>query len=169
MRGRNYSRQKSQPYVRLKYIKGKPMPKIAKFVMGNTKGKFQCKVLLISNENIQVRHNALEAVRVATNKVMQDNIGTENYILWIKPYPHIVLRENKMIATAGADRLQEGMRRSFGKSVSRAARIKKGLPVIEIQTNKEYLDIAKKALKVGESKIPIKCTVEVRELADSIN
>ena len=62
------------------------------------------------------------------------------------------------------DRLPEGMRRSFGKSVSRAARIKKGLTVIEIQTNKEYIDIAKKALKVGESNISVNCKIEIRDI-----
>ena len=164
MRGRNYSRQKSQPYVRLKYIKGKPMPKIAKFVMGNTKGKFQCKVLLISNENIQVRHNALEAVRVATNKVMQDNIGTENYALWIKPYPHIVLRENKMIFGAHADRLQDGMRNSFGKAIGTAARVNSNQPIIFVAVNKTGIEIAKKALKRGGAKLPTPCNIDVKKI-----
>ncbi|MGC8850396.1 MAG: 50S ribosomal protein L16 [Candidatus Bathyarchaeia archaeon] len=164
MRGRNYRLPKGQPYVRVEYIAGPPMPKITKFVMGNPKGKFQYRLKLTSPEPVQIRHNALEAARIAINKVLNDEIGSENYLLWIKPYPHVVLRENKMIATAGADRLQEGMRRAFGKPISRAARIKEGDPIIEVYTNREYLEIAKKALKIGGSKLPIPIKIEVQEL-----
>ncbi len=72
-----------------------------------------------------------------------------------------------MIATAGADRLQEGMRRSFGKSVSRAARVKRGDSVLEICTNKEYLNIAKEALKIGGSKLPfVYYIIDVQEILE---
>lgn len=164
MRGKNYRLPKGQPYVRVEYIGGPPMPKITKFVMGNPRGSFQYKLRLISSEPVQIRHNALEAARIAVNKILNEEIGSENYLLWIKPYPHVILRENKMIATAGADRLQEGMRRAFGKPISRAARVYQGESIIEIYTNKEFIDIAKKALKIGGSKLPIPNKIEIQEL-----
>ena len=121
MRGRNYRQPKGQPYTRLKYIHGTPPPKISKFMMGDLKGKFEYRISLIAQAPVQIRHNALEAARVSANKVLFDSLGETGYKIHLKVYPHVILRENRMIATAGADRLQEGMRRSFGKPTGRAA------------------------------------------------
>ena len=71
------------------------------------------------------------------------------------------LRENKMIAAAGADRLQEGMRRAFGKAVSLAARVKRGQCIMEMQVKKEHLEAAKKALKSACVKLPGTPTIRV--------
>ena len=62
----------------------------------------------------------LEAARVAANKKLTP-IGETAYFLRVKVYPHVILRENRMIATAGADRLQEGMRKAWGKPMGLAA------------------------------------------------
>lgn len=99
----------------MKYIHGAPVCKVQKFTMGDYKATYQYKVSLIAESRVQVRHNALEAARVSANKVMSDKLGETGYLLKVVTYPHVILRENRMIATAGADRLQEGMRRSFGK------------------------------------------------------
>ncbi len=111
--------------------------------MGDTKSSFDYKVSLVVQAPIQIRHNALEAARVAANKVLFDTLGETGYIVRLRPYPHIVLRENRMIATAGADRLQEGMRRAFGKPTSRAARIRAGQPILDLYVNQSYVDLAK--------------------------
>ncbi|MEM2357110.1 MAG: 50S ribosomal protein L16, partial [Candidatus Bathyarchaeia archaeon] len=132
MRGKNYRRPVGQPYARAEYIHGAPPPKISKFVMGDTKGNFEYKVSLKVKNDVQIRHNALEAARVAVNKSLIKDLGESGYMIKVKVYPHIVLRENKMIATAGADRLQEGMRRAFGKPIGRAARVKADEAVIEV-------------------------------------
>ena len=39
-------------------------------------------------------------------------------------YPHQILRENKQATGAGADRVSQGMRLSFGKNVGTAAEFK---------------------------------------------
>src|SRR5438093_8931746 len=83
--------------------------------MGDLSTHFARRVHLVSRENVQIRHNALESARVSANKVLFDKYGETGYRLQLCVYLHIILRENKMIATAGADRLQEGMRRAFGK------------------------------------------------------
>ena len=115
MRGRNYRTTRGQAYTRGKYIHGSPPSKISKFMMGDTKSHFEYRFSLVAQSPTQIRHNALEAARVAANKVLFDSLGETGYKIHLRVYPHIVLRENRMIATAGADRLQEGMRRSFGK------------------------------------------------------
>jgi len=168
MRGRNYRQPKGQPYTRNKYIHGTPPPKISKFMMGDLKSKFEFKVSLVAQGPVQIRHNALEAARVAANKVLFDALGETGYKIHLKVYPHIILRENRMIATAGADRLQEGMRRSFGKPSGRAARIKTGQSILDIYVNSNAVDTAKQALHVGTTKLPVACVITQEALAAPI-
>lgn len=166
MKAKNYRKPKGQPYVRKEYIKRNPPPKITKFTMGNTKAKFQYQATLIAQEAAQIRHNALEAARIATNRHLQQKIGKENYLLRIIPYPHHILRENKMIFGAHADRLQDGMKRAFGKPIGTAARIKPNQPIITIQTNEPHLNAAKEALKRGKAKLPIPCRIIIEKTPD---
>jgi large subunit ribosomal protein L10e len=129
--------------------------------MGDTKASYEYRVSLISEAPIQIRHNALEAARVAANKVLLDKLGETGYVVRLRPYPHIILRENRMIATAGADRLQEGMRRAFGKPSGRAARIRSGQPILDLYVNQSHVDLAKEALKVSSSKLAASCRIAV--------
>ena len=110
---------------------------------------------------------ALEALRISVNKRLADKLGEANYCLRIKVYPHVVLRENKMMAFAGADRLQEGMRRAFGKPVGLAARVVPGKPIAEVEVKAEGVEAAKEALKVGASKLPTPCAVEVSPIGQA--
>lgn len=152
------------PYVRREYIAGNPQSKIAKFT-GGSKGDYDFKVELIGNEKVQVRHNALEAARLAANKVMTE-IGETGWYSLLRVYPHVILRENKMIATAGADRLQEGMRRAFGKAVGLAARVKPGQPILELQVKAADLELAKRAMLTASSKLPMTTTINVIPLKE---
>ncbi len=56
-------------------------------------------------------------------KYLSKYVGDPNFYLKINVYPFHVIRENKMLAMAGADRLQQGMRLAFGVPSGRAARI----------------------------------------------
>ena len=167
MKGRNYRTPRGQPYTRVEYIHGQPASKISKFVMGETKGAFEHKVTLISQAHVQVRHNALEAARIAANKILTDKLGEIGYVLHVRVYPHIVLRENKMIATAGADRLQEGMRRAFGKPTSRAARVKSDQELIDIYVNESNLKLAQEALAECSKKLPMACRVVAERIREA--
>lgn len=129
--------------------------------MGNTRASYEYKVSLVAQAAIQIRHNALEAARVAANKALLDKMGETGYVVHLKPYPHVVLRENRMIATAGADRLQEGMRRSFGKPSGRAARIRGGQSILDIYVNQPHVDLAREALRISSSKLAASCRVVV--------
>ena len=107
-------------YTSKYYAPGAPNSKVARFTTGKASPDYNYCINLVSKGRVQIRHNALEAARVAANKKLV-SLGEEGYLLTVKTYPHEILRENKMIATAGADRLQEGMRKAFGKPIGLAA------------------------------------------------
>lgn len=153
MRAQNYREVKGQPYTRKEFVKGFPPPKITKFVMGDTKSDFKYEVKLIAENKVQIRHKALEAARVAANRYLTKRIPQE-YCLRVLPYPHVILRENKMIFGAHADRLQDGMKRSFGKPTGTAARVEPGQTVIRAEVPEKGVKIAKEALKQGGYKLP---------------
>lgn len=151
---RPYTRQ-SKKKPRRSYIKGVPASKITKFELGNKKKKFLSKIALVSKKDAQIRSNALEAARIAANKILSEEIGTENYLFKILIVPYHVLRENPIATGAGADRYQTGMGKAYGKPIGTAARVKKNQKIIAVFTNKEKIDIARKALKVASSKLPV--------------
>jgi large subunit ribosomal protein L10e len=160
MHGANYRIGNGQPYTRKKYIKGKPQIKIAKF-SGGQRADYDYCVQLCSSEKVQIRHMAIESARLSANKAIETVTGETGYFSTLRIYPHILLRENKMIATAGADRLQEGMRGAFGKAVSLAARVNRGQCIMEVHVKKEHLEVAKKALHGASVKLPMTPSIKV--------
>jgi large subunit ribosomal protein L10e len=163
MHARNYRPVKGQAYTRKKFAKGFPPPKINKFTMGDTKGNFEIEAKLVALKKAQIRHSALEAARVATNRILMDKL-IKDYLLQIHPYPHIILRENKMIFGAHADRLQQGMRRSFGKAIGTAARVKADQTIITVKVKANAVETAKESLKRGSAKLPIPCKITVEKI-----
>lgn len=166
MKGVNYREPRGMPYVRREYISGKPQIKIARFSSGQSKENYyDYKLELLATERIQIRHNALESARLAANKTMA-RAGDTSFFSSLKVYPHVLLRENKMIATAGADRLQEGMRRAFGKATGLAARIQPNQVIYEAYVTSSNLALAKEAFKVASSKLGCPIIVRVTHLKD---
>jgi large subunit ribosomal protein L10e len=165
LKGRNYRSPRGQSYTRMKYIHGSPNPKVSKFNMGDLSTHFPRHIHLVSMEAVQIRHNALESGRVAANKVLFDKYGETGYRLELCVYPHIILRENKMIATAGADRLQEGMRRAFGKPTGRAARVHNGQSIYIVYVPVDGVDVARKALTTAGTKMPMRTRITVEKVA----
>ena len=163
MHGECYRKGNGQPYTRKEYIKGKPQIKISKF-QGGELADYDYSVQLLLNEKMQITHMAIESTRLAANKTLEKTTGETGYFSKLRIYPHVLLRENKMIAAAGADRLQEGMRRAFGKAVSLAARVKRGQCIMELQVKKEHLEAAKKALKSACVKLPGTPSIKVVSL-----
>jgi len=155
------------PYTRKEYIKGVPAPKITKFTMGNPNGDFDTVFKLVVKEGGQIRHNALEAARNAAHKVLADALTEQGFDLRITKYPHHVIRENKMMAFAGADRLQDGMRLSFGKPAGLAVRVNSGDYVLLIRANQSAAEIVKKALRLAGKKLPLSTTVQ-QEKAEKV-
>jgi large subunit ribosomal protein L10e len=150
-------------YTSKYYAPGAPNSKVARFTTGKASPDYNYCINLVSKGRVQIRHNALEAARVAANKKLV-SLGEEGYLLTVKTYPHEILRENKMIATAGADRLQEGMRKAFGKPIGVAARVDIGTTVLELHVKAADLQLGKTALHAAEAKLPMLTDIRVEEV-----
>ena len=59
---------------------------------------------MISNEWEQLSSEALEAARICANKYMAKHCGKDQFHMRIRVHPFHVLRINKMLSCAGADR-----------------------------------------------------------------
>ena len=162
MHGKNYREQKGMFYSK-KFAPGAPNPKVARFTTGKFRDDYDYMFKLVSDGRVQIRHNALEAARVAASKKVT-LVGEENFYLRVVTYPHLVLRENKMIATAGADRLQEGMRKAFGKPIGLAARVGIGNVVLELSVKAENFEKGKEAMWAAATKLPMKTHTEIVKL-----
>lgn len=150
-------------YTRNKYIPGAPPSKIRKFIMGDVSAEFEFKVSMKALETGKISHNALEATRVAANKVLMENLGAKGYRLQIRVFPHLITRSHKFMAFAGADRLSEGMRRAYGKPTGRKANVAKGQTIIVVDVNENGVQLAKKALRLCNNKLPIKCQIVIEK------
>merc|ERR1719161_2822135 len=73
----------------------------------------------------------------------------------IRPHPFHVLRINKMLSCAGADRLQTGMRGAYGKSYGTTSRVDIGQVLISIRTKEEKAEIAAEALRRAHESVPV--------------
>ncbi len=163
-KGSAYSKRIVRPYTRKSkvrsksYIKTIPNSKVVKFKMGNLKGfdkgDFPIQIHVVSKETCQIRDNAIEAVRQYLNRWLQVKVGKDFY-LEVKITPHHILRENKMLTGAGADRMQTGMARSFGKKIGRAALVKPNqtLFIIGVKTTKQEAE-SRKLISSVKARLP---------------
>merc|ERR1712146_582923 len=85
-----------------------------------------------------ISSEALEAARICANKYMIKTAGKEHFHLRVRVHPYHVLRINKMLSCAGADRLQTGMRGAYGKPLGKVARVKINQILMSIRTRPQY-------------------------------
>lgn len=97
---------------------------------------------------------ALEAARIAANKYMVKNAGKESFHMRIRVHPYHVLRINKMLSCAGADRLQQGMRGAFGKPLGTCARVAIGQILMSIRCKEMNAAKAAESLRRAKFKFP---------------
>lgn len=155
-----------RPYTRVStktprksYVKGVPGSKLRVFEMGNSSATFEHKVSLIATKKAQIRHNALEAGRIAAGNYIKKYVEEKNFFLKVRVFPHQVLREHAQAAIAQADRFYDGMSHPFGKPSGTAARVKANDPLITIFISDKDLPLAKEALRRAGDKMPIACRV----------
>ena len=159
-----YSKKRTRPYTRKSKVKSKsyiktiPPQKIVRFRMGDIKGydkgKYKNIIKLVSGEKILIRDNALESSRQYINKQLDNNLAGE-YYFEVKPFPHHILRENKALTGAGADRMSSGMQKSFGKTIGRAAIVFPGQAVFLVAVfHEKSRNIVNKILSSVKSKLP---------------
>ena len=159
-----------RPYTRIsKYTKknyvrgGRPHMKVIKFDMGDPRKEYDTVIKLNATKSMHIRHNAMEAARMTSNRLLEKTLGRGGYHLRIRMYPHHVLRENPLASGAGADRMSTGMKKSFGKSIGSAARVKEGQTIMELRIDKANTKLGKQALDRAAKKFPCTCKVQVAE------
>lgn len=127
------------------------------FDCGNKKAsvdQFPFVAHLVSDEKEQISSNALEAARVACNKYLIKHCGKEAYHIRTRVHPFHVIRQNKMLSCAGADRLSSGMRHSYGKPMERAARVSIGQAVLSVRAKDANAESVIVALRRAKFKFP---------------
>ena len=149
-----YRNISKKAYTRREYMGGVPGSKIVQFEMGNLSQEFPTEVDLVVEESCQIRHSALEAARITVNRRLMKEVGRSNFHFKVRVFPHHVLRENKQATGAGADRVSEGMRLSFGKAVGTAARVDANQKIMTVYSTPQYLEKIKDAMHHGGYKSP---------------
>lgn len=147
----------AKPFPKSRYNRGVPDPKIRAYDIGFKKAAYDelpiC-VNLVSKELEQISSEALEAARVAANKILLTKCKREGYHLRMRVHPWHVLRINKMLSCAGADRLQTGMRGAYGKPYGKVARVKIDQVLMSVRTKEDHIENAKEALRRASMKFP---------------
>ncbi len=158
---RPYTRKSK--YRKRNFVRASPQNNVVRFDMGNMEKKFNTHLDLISKEDLQIRHNAIESARLTANRALEGKLGKSGFHLKIRIFPHHILRENPLAAGAGADRMSTGMKKSFGKPISLAARVKKGKVLMTLRIDKQNLPLARTALRRSAAKMPCTCSVQITE------
>ncbi|MDY6774609.1 MAG: 50S ribosomal protein L16 [Halobacteria archaeon] len=164
--GSMYRDIEGMAYTRTEYIDGIPGSKITQFNMGDVSAdddEYPVAVTLVADEACQIRHSALESARVAANRNMIKELGEEGYKMRLRVHPHQVLRENKQATGAGADRVSDGMRQSFGRPVGTAARVDVGQKIFTARVVEADFDVAKDSLRRAYTKLPGPYSVVIDE------
>lgn len=143
-----YSKKKP----RKSYIKAMPHKDIHQFRMGAMQDDFDLELNLVSKVGVIIRDNCMESARMAANKYMEKHMVGSFYFV-VRVYPHHVIRENKMIAGAGADRLQKGMRKSYGRPSDLAARLHNGTSLFTVYTYKQNEKFVRTAFEHARRKL----------------
>merc|ERR1711916_392520 len=115
---------------------------------------FPCVVHLVSDEREQISSEALEAARIAANKTLTKHCGKEGFHMRVRAHPFHVLRINKMLSCAGADRLQTGMRHAYGKPQGLVARVRIGQILFSVRLKDQHEWVAIDALRRAKYKFP---------------
>ena len=163
-------RHLKRPYTRISkyrkksFVRAHPHSVISHFVMGNRTKIFPIRADLVAKCSLQIRHNALESARQVVNRRLQNELGQKSYCFKLLLYPHHILRENKMLSGAHADRLQTGMAHSFGRTVGLAVQAKRGKTLFRVKVLSNGIEHAKKALRLAYPRMPGTYTIDVRKL-----
>ena len=94
-------------FPKSRYNRGVPDPKIRIYDLGRKRASvddfpFCCH--LVSDEYEQLSSEALEAARICANKYIVKTSGKDAFHLRVRVHPFHIIRINKMLSCAGADR-----------------------------------------------------------------
>ncbi len=162
----SYQKKRSRSH-RKEFVRGGPDSVLRMYDTGNRKkpiGDWDLSLGIRILRDCQLSHRTLEAIRTSLNRNLQKYLGREAFLIRIRPHPWQMIRENKMMAFAGADRLQSGMRNSFGRVIGRAARVSANQVVTEVYCNFKNKDVVIKALKTAAYKLGAKNRLTVLKM-----
>merc|ERR1712048_1276798 len=154
---RCYRYIKNKPYIKSRFCRGVPDAKLKIYDVGKKNAgvnDFPLAVHLVCNEKENLSSEALEAARIVINKYMTVNAGKDSFHMRIRVHPYHVLRINKMLSCAGADRLRTGMRGAFGKPFGKVARVRIGQPLMSVRTYDRHKGSVIEALRRTKFKFP---------------
>jgi len=154
---RCYRYCKNKPYIKSRYCRGVPDPKIRIYDVGRKDAAvedFPLCIHLCSGEKEQLSSEALEAARIVVNKYMTKVAGKDSFHLRVRVHPYHVLRINKMLSCAGADRLQTGMRGAFGKPTGLVARVNIGQIIFSVRAKDQHKAAVVESLRRAGYKFP---------------
>merc|ERR1712004_116523 len=154
---RCYRYCKNKPYPKSRFCRGVPDPKIRIFDLGKKRtgvDDFPKCVNLVSDEYEQLSSEGLEAARICANKYMTKIAGKDAFHIRVRVHPFHIVRINKMLSCAGADRLQTGMRGAYGKPQGTVARVNIGQPLMSIRCKDAQEATAVEALRRAKFKFP---------------
>lgn len=169
-----YSKKHARPYTRKSKVKSKsyiktiPQQKIVKFDMGNTKafqqGKYPFILKIVSKERALVRDNALEACRKLIHRDLENALAGV-YYLGIKKYPHHIIRENRMYSGGSkGERVNTGMKQSFGSVIGRGAFIREEDEIFIVGfADKKFISSVRKTLEKIKPKLACKTKIIFEE------
>ncbi|MCD6491776.1 MAG: 50S ribosomal protein L16 [Candidatus Njordarchaeum guaymaensis] len=164
-----YKRAPKKPYTRKEYVKSRPQPRLRIFEIGKKTPELDCVAYLVSLQKAMLLDRALETARVTANRYLTSKLGRGNFFFRIRPYPHHIVRETRFLGIAGADRIQSGMKKAFGKPVDRAAIIKQNQIILEIWVREKDLNHALEALRRAKVKLGIDSELYTKKHVDSIS
>lgn len=148
---------KNKAYPKSRFNRAVPDPKIRIYDLGRKRAhvdEFPLCVHMVSNEKEQLSSEALEAARICANKYITKVAGRESFHMRVRVHPFHVLRINKMLSCAGADRLQQGMRNAWGKPAGLAARVKIGQILISVRSKDSNKENVIEGLRRARYKFP---------------
>ncbi|KAI9017136.1 ribosomal protein L10e/L16 [Gaertneriomyces semiglobifer] len=154
---RCYRYIKNKPYPKSRFNRGVPDPKIRIYDLGRKKAsvdEFPLTIHLVSGERQQISSEALEAARIQANKYIVKMAGKDSFHMRVRVHPYHVIRINKMLSCAGADRLQQGMRGAFGKPAGLVARVDIGQILLSVRTRDSNKAVAIEGLRRAKYKFP---------------
>merc|ERR1711935_222061 len=154
---RCYRYCKNKPYPKSRFCRGVPDSKIRIYDLGRKRARvdeFPLCIHLVSDEYEQLSAEALEAARICANKYLVKNVGKDTFHMRIRPHPFHVVRINKMLSCAGADRLQTGMRGAFGKPQGLVARVNIGQPLMSVRARDSSKAAVVEAFRRAKFKFP---------------
>jgi len=163
---RCYRYCKNKPYIKSRYCRGVPDAKIRIYDLGKKKAhvdEFPLCIHMVSLEKEQLSSEALEAARICANKYITKMAGKDSFHMRVRVHPWHVLRINKMLSCAGADRLQTGMRGAFGKPCGTVGRVDIGQIIFSVRCKDANKAHVIEGLRRSKYKFPGRQTILVSQ------